>query len=44
MTLSTFDTQFEQLQTYLEKTPELVVDVETNGLEWYGFNQICGLG
>ena len=25
VTLSTFDTQFEQLQTYLEKTPELVV-------------------
>lgn len=44
VTLSTFDTQFEQLQTYLEQTPELVVDVETNGLEWYGFNQICGLG
>lgn len=40
----TFEESLKQLQSVLEVAPTLVVDVETNGLDAYGSNQICGVG
>ncbi len=36
--------ELDKLQEALIKNPTLVVDVETNGLDSYGINQICGIG
>ena len=35
---------YESVLTDLEQYTTWVVDVETNGLEWHGKNQICGIG
>ncbi len=44
VTNRTFEESLKQLQSVLEVAPTLVVDVETNGLDAYGSNQICGVG
>ena len=36
--------ELDKLKEVLVKNPTLVVDVETNGLDSYGMNQICGVG
>tara|TARA_Y100000758_G_scaffold303003_1_gene272566 strand:+ start:1432 stop:3489 length:2058 start_codon:yes stop_codon:yes gene_type:complete len=36
--------ELDKLKEVLVKNPTLVVDVETNGLDSYGMNQICGIG
>ena len=41
--LVTPDTYDKVLET-LQESPAWIVDVETNGLEWDGKNQICGIG
>ena len=41
--LDTPDT-YESVLADLEQYTTWVVDVETNGLEWHGKNQICGIG
>jgi DNA polymerase-1 len=35
---------YESVLTDLKQYTTWVVDVETNGLEWHGKNQICGIG
>ena len=35
---------YESVLTDLEQYTTWVVDVETNGLDWHGKNQICGIG
>ena len=35
---------YESVLTVIKEYPTWVVDVETNGLEWHGKNQICGIG
>ncbi len=44
VTEETFEQNVNQLRTVLEVAPTLVVDVETNGLNSFGTNQICGIG
>jgi len=44
VTNRTFEDSLKQLQAVLEVVPTLVVDVETNGLDAYRANQICGIG
>jgi len=44
VTNRTFEDSLKQLQSVLEVAPTLVVDVETNGLDAYKSNQICGIG
>ena len=44
VTNRTFEDSLKQLQSVLEVAPTLVVDVETNGLDAYRSNQICGIG
>ncbi len=36
--------ELDKLKEVLVKNPTLVVDVETNGLDAFGMNQICGIG
>jgi len=35
---------YESVLTVIKEYPTWIVDVETNGLEWHGKNQICGIG
>ena len=44
VTNRTFEDSLNQLQSVLDVAPTLVVDVETNGLDAYRSNQICGIG
>ena len=44
VTNATFPEQFEQLQNEVAKSATVVIDVETNGLDSFGKNQICGIG
>ena len=44
VTEETFEHNITQLRSVLEVAPTLVVDVETNGLDSFGTNQICGIG
>jgi len=44
VTNSSFQHDIDSLRSVLEVAPTLVVDVETNGLEPYKSNQICGVG
>ena len=44
VTEETFEQSVNQLRSVLEVAPTLVVDVETNGLDSFGTNQICGIG
>ena len=44
VTNSSFQHDINSLRSVLEVAPTLVVDVETNGLEPYKSNQICGVG
>jgi len=44
VTNATFPEQFEQLQNEVGKSATVVIDVETNGLDSFGKNQICGIG
>ena len=44
VTKETFEQNVNQLRSVLEVAPTLVVDVETNGLDSFGTNQICGIG
>ena len=36
--------QFDKEVAWISKFTQLVVDVETNGLDAFGFNQLCGVG
>ena len=40
VTTKTYDETLDKLKKY----PTWTVDVETNGLDWFGKNQICGVG
>ena len=40
VTSKTYDETLDKLKNY----PTWTVDVETNGLDWFGKNQICGVG
>jgi len=40
VTPDTYESVISDLKAY----STWVVDVETNGLDWYGKNQICGIG
>jgi DNA polymerase-1 len=44
VTTETFDTHLQALKDALQGDSTLVVDVETNGLDSFGVNQICGVG
>jgi len=44
ITNKTFHEGLTILKGFLAKDPTVVVDVETNGLDPYGKNQICGIG
>lgn len=44
VTEETFEQNVNKLRSVLEVAPTLVVDVETNGLDSFGTNQICGIG
>tara|TARA_R110000824_G_scaffold281143_2_gene469422 strand:+ start:50 stop:2020 length:1971 start_codon:yes stop_codon:yes gene_type:complete len=44
ITNDAFQSSIDVLKSVLEVDPTLVVDVETNGLEPYKNNQICGVG
>ena len=44
VTNESFQSDIDELRSVLEVDPTLVVDVETNGLEPYKNNQICGIG
>lgn len=44
VTNETFQRDIHALRSVLEVAPTLVIDVETNGLEPYKSNQICGIG
>jgi len=44
VTNSVFTQEINKLESALEVEPTLVVDVETNGLDPFGVNQICGVG
>ena len=44
VTNETFARSIDALRSVLEVEPTLVVDVETNGLEPYKTNQLCGIG
>ena len=39
-----FATQLEELKNVLQNNSTIVIDVETNGLDSFGVNQICGVG
>jgi len=44
VTNDSFQSEIDELRSVLEVDPTLVIDVETNGLEPYKNNQICGIG
>ena len=44
VTNEVFTEEINKLESALEVEPTLVVDVETNGLDPFGVNQICGIG
>ena len=44
VTNQTFQESIQDLSNLLAKDPTLVIDVETNGLDSFGMNQICGIG
>ena len=44
ITNKTFQEELNKLKQVLEVDPTIVVDVETNGLDSFGYNQICGIG
>ena len=44
VTNDSFQSDIDELRSVLEVDPTLVIDVETNGLEPYKNNQICGIG
>ena len=44
VTNSTFEDALNSLKEVVAQDPTLVVDVETNGLDSFGINQICGIG
>jgi len=44
VTNETFQRDIDALRSVIEVEPILVIDVETNGLEPYKNNQICGIG
>mgnify|MGYP003112374385 CR=1 FL=1 len=44
VTNKTFHEELDKLKQVLEIDPTIVVDVETNGLDSFGYNQICGIG
>ena len=44
VTNQTFQESIQTLSNLLDTDPTLVIDVETNGLDSFGVNQLCGIG
>ena len=39
-----FTDALRQLKAVTSENKSVVIDVETNGLDYYGLNQLCGIG